>query len=376
MTFPLLAALALTLLTVPVVLVLSVVQLVRRRPQRALWRRAGWLHLGLFAVHLFATFPLTLGYLGSRVMVGTRPPDRPYAGPRLGPDGDLLIQTTRTLRAEAREGVQVDPAILAGVAKRTHTVASSDDVTVRLFRVEPRAGTRTRAVAVLVHGMFRCGVELEPVTEMLRELGCECWLLELRNHGGSSRAPFTGGIGESDVVVAGVEYVRAQPGNDGRPLVLYGVSLGTVAIALALPRIDGVAAVALDSPIDDLHAAAHRMLSFERPGDRRSMFAMTEPWRSLIIGSLGAWSGFRLRDVCPSDVLATLPPDLPMLLIGGGRDNRAPAVTVERMYERLPMPAALKDLWIEADGEHGGMIDSHTAEYRRRLAALLDRMRR
>ena len=111
--------------------------------------------------------------------------------------------------------------------------------------------------------MFRSSMELEPVARMLRQRGGECWLVDQRNHGGSSRAPFTGGLRESDDLVSVVEYVRSQPGTGRRPLVLFGVSLGTIAVSLALPRIDDVAGVVLDAPIDDLTAAAHRMMTFQ-----------------------------------------------------------------------------------------------------------------
>ncbi|MCR9244795.1 MAG: alpha/beta fold hydrolase [bacterium] len=373
MTFPLIAALVLTLATMPVVFVLAIVQWLRRRPQRRLWRTALWTHCVLFTLHLFATFPLALGYLGAHHL-GTRPPDRPYAGPRLDAGGELLVQSTSTLRAESRGDVTVAPDVVAAAKARAHRIASSDGVTLRLFRLEAKVA-EPRAVVLLVHGLFRCAVELEVVAGMFRDLGCECWLLDLRNHGGSTRAPFTGGLRESDDVVAAAAHVRGVVG-PRTPLVLYGVSLGSIASALALPRIDGVAGVVFDSPIEDLHAAAHRMLSFRRPGDRRSWFAMVEPWRSLIIAALGAWSGFRLTDVSPVEVLATLPHDLPVLLIGGGQDNRAPAATIERMFSRLPMPAELRELWIEPLGGHGDLARQMPAEYRQRLAALLDRLRR
>ncbi|MCA8974271.1 MAG: alpha/beta fold hydrolase [Planctomycetes bacterium] len=374
MIFPSVAALAFTLATVPVVLLWSIVTWLRRRRQRPLWRRALWLHAGLFVLHLFVTFPLALGYVGSRV-VGTRGPDRPYAGPRLDAAGDLIVQSTATLRREAENGCDVAPSILARAAERAHYVPSSDGVTLRVFRLEARVEP-PRAVAVLVHGLFRCAVEVEPVAAMLRDRGCECWLLDLRNHGGSTRAPFTGGLRECDDVVAAVRHVREQPGRASTPLFLYGVSLGSIAVALALPRIDGIAGVVLDSPIDDLHAAAHRMLSFHRPDDRRSWFRQSEPWRSLVIASLGAWSGFRVEEVAPAEVLATLPHDLPMLVIGGGTDDRAPPESVERLFARLPMPASKRELWIEPDGGHGDLSRQRPDQYAACLERLLARLRR
>lgn len=373
MTFPLVAALVFTLATLLPAALVGIAMAIWA-PRVRYWRWVWWGHAALFVLHLCVTFPLALGYVGSR-LIGTRPHERTYAGPRLDGNGALLVQDWDSLAREKAAGrPEVDAATAAAAAARERLVPSSDGVTLRTFRLEARQEPPV-AVAVLVHGLFRSAMELEPVAAMLRDQGCECWLVELRNHGGSSRAPFTGGLRESDDVVAAVDHVRAQPGRATAPIVLFGVSLGTVAISLALPRIDGVAGVVLDSPIDDLAAAARRMLSFHRENDRRSFFAMSEPWQSAVIAALGAWSAFDVADVSPSDVLATLPHDLPMLLIASGHDDRAPASTVERMFARLPMPDALKEFWFAADAHHGDACRSAATDYAAHLQRLLQHLR-
>lgn len=373
MIFPCVAALVFTLATLLPVCVVSVVLLLLKRPQRRFWRISLWLHAALFLLHLVVTFPLALGLMGSRGL-GTRHDERAYEGPRLGADGKLLVQNRASLAREAKDGPAVGPEILAAARARARTIASSQGVVLRAFRIEPIKEPPV-AAAVLVHGLFRGAMELEAVAAMLREQGCECWLLELRNHGGSSRAPFTGGLHESDDVVAAVEYVRAQQGRAETPVVLFGVSLGTAAVSLALPRLQRIAGVVLDAPIDDLHSAAHRMLSFQRGGDRRSWFAMVEPWRSLVLAALGAWSGFQVTDVAPGEVLANLPHDLPVLLIGAGEDDRVPPATVEQLFARLPMPDDKKELWIEAGARHGEVFVKSPAAYAEALARLLGRLR-
>jgi alpha-beta hydrolase superfamily lysophospholipase len=372
--FPLLAAIAFTLATLlPCALLGAVLRWWRLLPARY-WRCVLAVHAALLPLHCAATFPLALGYVGSRLL-GTRPDERAYAGPRLGPDGELLVQSQASLRAEAASGPTVAPDIVAAAAARAHAIASSDGVVLRAFCVEPVREPPV-AVAVLVHGLFRSAMELEPVAALLRAQGCECWLLELRNFGGSTRSPFAAGLRESDDVVAAVGHVRRQPGRRDALLVLYGVSLGSVAVSLALPRLDGIAGVVLDSPIDDMLAGARRMLGFARAGDRRSWFRIDEPWQSLVLRAFMVWSDVDLARICPAEVLATLPVDLPVLVVGSGTDDRAPPATVERLFAGLPMHEAKKRLWIVPGVGHGQAAVERPAEYLAHVQWLLAHLRR
>ena len=375
MLFPLTAALVATLATLlPAALVGLALLAARRRP-RGYWRTLLLLHAALLPLHAFVTFPAVLGWFVSR-QLGTRPHERAYAGPRLTAKGELAVQTWDSLRAEtAAGGTPVDAALAAAAAARQRAIPSTGGVTLRAFRIEPLQEPPV-AVAVLVHGLFRSAMELEPVAAMFRRHGCECWLIEPRNFGGSSRAPFTAGLRESDDVVAAVQFVRAQPGRERTPLVVFGVSLGTVAVSLALPRLEDVAGVVLDAPIDDVTSAAHRLMRFQRPGHRASRFRIVEPWASLVLRSFEAWSDVELARLCPADLLATLPPDLPVLVIGAGEDDRAPPATVERLFARLPMHEDLRRLWLVPGSGHGHVFTDEPAAYEQRLRWLLDNLRR
>ncbi|MGK0154380.1 MAG: pimeloyl-ACP methyl ester carboxylesterase [Neolewinella sp.] len=371
---PVLAALFFSAVTLVLAIVIGLVRWLLRKPQRRFWRIVGWSHLGLFTIHLFVTFPAFLGWFGSR-QLQSRGLERLYDGPRVAADGKLLMQTWGTLRSERDTGKPaVAEDIVQAARQRARSVPSSDGVTIRAYRLEAKTEEPV-AVAVLVHGLFRSSMELEPVANMLRDRGCECWLVDQRNHGRSTRAPFTGGLRESDDIVAVVEYVRSQPGRAKTPLVLFGVSLGTIAVSLAIPRIDNVGGVLLDAPIDDLTAAAHRMMTFDRPGDRRSAAFLHEPWRSLILTSLGAWSNFSPTDVSPIEVLATLPHDLPILVVGEELDDRAPPQTVKNLYERMPQHEGVKELWQVPNVGHGRAFLELPAAFDEAVGRLLARLR-
>jgi len=352
----------------------GLVLLLLQRPQRRFWRAMLWLHLLLVPVHLFGTLPAFSGWFGSR-SAGTRGDERGYAGPRIAADGSWQLQDRSSLKLEAAGAVPVDAAIAAAAAARAVHIPSSDGVLLRAFVVEPLQD-QPLCTVVLVHGLFRSALELEAPAAMFRRAGCETVLLELRNHGGSSRFPATFGLRESDDVVAAAKFARARPGREHTPLVVFGVSLGTAAVALALPRIADPAGVVLDAPMDDLLAVAHRLFDFNRPGDGRNFFRLVQPWRSLVLVSLELWSGFRVGSVQPARVLATLPQDLPVLVVGGGDDDRMPEDSVRALFDGLPMPLGVKELWIRPGSGHGQVWHDDPGEYERRLRALLQRLRR
>jgi pimeloyl-ACP methyl ester carboxylesterase len=156
--------------------------------------------------------------------------------------------------------------------------------------------------------------------------------------------------------------------------VLFGVSIGSVAVLLALPHLPDIAGVVVDAPVEDLLATARRMMTSEPPGSsRRPPFA--EPWCSLVLASVEFWSGCRLGDVAPMHVVSSLPQDLPMLVIGGGQDHTVPPSVVQSLYDNLPMREGTKTLWIDSAAAHGKAWKEDPAGYERQLGLLLARLR-
>jgi uncharacterized protein len=338
----------------------------RRRPQR-FWRRALIAHAVLVPLYLFVVTPAFMAvFFSSRI--GTRGDERPYSGPRIAKDGTWVLQSRASLREE-RDGRVPDPALAASARERTVTLTTEDGVSLRAFLVEPRGAPR--CTVVLLHGFFRGGLELEPPASMLRDLGAETLLVETRHHGASERAPYTFGRDEKRDVLAAVSFLRRDPAREGRPLVLYAVSLGTAAVIRAAPDVPRLAGLVVDAPMDDLLATADRMLSEEPRPDRRRL-GMWQPFRSLTILAIEVWSGVWFSEVRPIDDLARLSPALPVLVIGGGADLRMPPETVRAMYDRVPSPPGLKSLWIRPGSTHGQVWTDDPEGYRQHLAAFLE----
>ena len=367
-TFPLVVAAVLTLLTLVPALLVGLLRLLRRRPQRRFWRVVVTSHLALFPLHLFVTFPLLLGWFGSR-WLGTRGDEQLYAGPRIAADGEWLLQDRRSLAAEARGDRSPNTAVARAAMERAVSVPGAG-VSLRAFRVAAPESP-PRAVVLLVHGLFRCAVEVEQPAAMFRRMGCEVWLLEQRNHGGSGRHPATFGLRESEDLVVAAEFIRQRPELADVPLFLFGVSLGSVSVMLALPDLPSVQGVVLDAPVHDLLSTAQRMLGLRRPGDDRGRFTLVEPWRSLVLTSLQLWSGFELQDVRPDLALQGMPADFPVLLVAGADDDKVPVDHVRQFYDSLPMLPGVKQLWAAEDCGHGDAWQRQSTVYEQRLRDFL-----
>jgi len=366
-------ALALTAATLLLALLVWIGFKVAHRPLVRFWPRVLWVHLGLLVLHTVVVVPIGLGALVSTI-TQTRGDERSYRGPRIAADGTWLAQTRETLATEeaTRTGMPAQSFIdetgqpklpVAGVKDKAELakldaaaetlllqVKSADGVQLRGFLVPARQPPRFGAVCV--HGLFRSAFELETVGSMLRDLGGEVLLLEYRNHGGSGRARATFGTDESRDVAAALAFMREWPKTKRRPLVLFGVSLGTVAAALAAPDAKDLAALILDAPIDDLRAAGDHML--EGFATRRNQGpTIPAPIRSLMLFGAGHFGGVDFAGADVRGALSRLPKSVAVLLVSAGQDDRVPVDSVRATFDRLPTDPAKKDLWIVPDAKHG-----------------------
>ena len=88
-----------------------------------------------------------------------------------------------------------------------------------------------RGVVILCHGYTSDRSRLRPEAGYFRRLGYAVLLLDFSGNGASAGYQTTIGYCEADDVVAAYRWARAR--QPGRPVVLYGVSMGAVAILRA-----------------------------------------------------------------------------------------------------------------------------------------------
>ncbi len=203
------------------------------------------------------------------------------------------------------------------------------------------AGDGRSPVIVFVHGLNRSRVELLERAARSRERGYGALLIDLRNHGESDDAYTTLGVHESRDVCAAVRFAASRAG--GRPLALWGVSLGASTALLSAGACPSVSDVIADSAFlsFDETVSHHFELITRLP---------SFPIADLIVGLTRRRMGFALEDGDVERAVARRP-EVAVLFIAGSDDVRMPPELARRLRAASTNP--LSDLLVVEGASHG-----------------------
>ncbi len=209
-------------------------------------------------------------------------------------------------------------------------------------------------LALMFHGYAASKGSLLPAAVQLRQLGCDCWLVDFFGSGGSSGDHTTFGWAEADDVAAVFREAQASSAYDlekRRPIILYGASMGGAAVMRAMADLGVDADAALvESVFSDLRGTvANRFHLMQLPAF---------PAADLLLYFGGRDLNFDPREHCPRDYAPRI--DVPTLLLHGDRDTRAPLADAQRIRENFSGPASL----VAFDAEHQTLAASHPEQWR------------
>jgi pimeloyl-ACP methyl ester carboxylesterase len=201
-----------------------------------------------------------------------------------------------------------------------------------------------RPAVVVVHGLGDSLESYFPIASVLSGRGHTVLLLDLRGHGASEGNRTTMGGHEREDVRAGMRYLSAQ-GLAQRGVVLFGFSMGAVAVLRAAADREDVRAVVAESPFDTYRdtVAHHARILYGLPR-----------WFPVIHLAIAAaeWrAGFDADEV--DAVRAAGKIRAPLLAIVNGADERMPERVVRRVWDAHPGP---KSIWVAPGAEHVGAI--------------------
>jgi len=178
-----------------------------------------------------------------------------------------------------------------------------------------RRPAEASGVLVLVHGNGASRSEMRAVADALCRDGYAVLPVTVRAHGDSEgERNDIGWSARLDVIAAAEEARRRAP---DLPVVVYGVSLGAAAAVFAAPELAWVRGFVLLGVFSELRTAVRRRT-------RRYL-----PWgvEALAYGALrtgGVLALPELLQIAPAREASHMPP-VPVLLVAGGADDRAPA---------------------------------------------------
>lgn len=188
-------------------------------------------------------------------------------------------------------------------------------------------GAASGASIVLAHGNGASRSRLAETMLEFRASGHSTLAVTMRAHGDSEGDENDVGFHASRDVAAAVARMRSL--RPGAPILVYGESMGAAAALFASHRLgDGVAGYVLVAPYAELDAAVERRVArYLPPGLSHLAFAGLRMVAPIVLPDLD-----RIR---PVDAARGVPRSVPVLVLVGTDDDRAPPSDAEAIRARV-----------------------------------------
>jgi alpha-beta hydrolase superfamily lysophospholipase len=188
-------------------------------------------------------------------------------------------------------------------------------------------GRRENPSILLLHPNGGCRGTCLPQAEMLAAEGYPVLMITHRAHGDSTGEVNDFGYSARHDVVAAVEWLEQR--RPGRPVVVFGISLGAAAAAYASGELgERVSGYILEGPHRDLRTAVRNRTTIYLPPvvDRvaNTGLSLVAP---LVLPEVNRMS--------PLDAVGGVPAGVPVLILAGGADRHARPEEARALYERV-----------------------------------------
>ncbi|MFD0672303.1 alpha/beta hydrolase [Cohnella sp. GCM10027633] len=220
----------------------------------------------------------------------------------------------------------------------------------------------SRKTVVLSHGYGtnreESWVPMYDLASLLHERSYNVLMFDYGFASQSHPTPATGGLIESGQLLGAIQYARSQGSDE---LIVWGFSMGAGTALQAALRDAPVDAMILDStflPDDDtLYYNLRQQINIPK-----------DPSVSILRWFFPFMSGVSLSDI-PSERVQTTDYGIPILLIHGTADDKAPTYLAENIAEA--QTNAKSGLWIVPGAIHEMIFRTHPDEYIARTTAFL-----
>jgi alpha-beta hydrolase superfamily lysophospholipase len=247
-----------------------------------------------------------------------------------------------------------------GLAYETHRIAVANQTELEAWFM-PHSQSRGVAIAFPGYAASKAGI-LAPA-KILHELGYDVLLVDFRGAGGSTGSDTTLGVREAEDVVHAVAYAKQHWA--GRSILLYGASMGAVAVMRAI-AVEGITptAVILESPFDSLlNTVRHRFAAMGVP---------SFPAAELLVFWGGVQQGIDGFAHNPAEYAKAI--RCPVLLMQGEADKRVTVPDAAAIFANLPGQKAFV-VFPQAIG-HGSLAQDDASQWRQQAQQFLQSAQR
>lgn len=187
-----------------------------------------------------------------------------------------------------------------------------------------KSAAKSQGVAILFHGKDNNKSSLLDAAKIFHNLNYDTLLVDFRGAGKSSGNISTVGAGEAKDVVAAVNYLEQL--NLEKPVILYGISMGSAAILKAIAKHDiQPDAIILELPFTSLLSAVKTRL--------KNSYLPPSPMGELIVfwGSIQhGFNGFKHQPLEDAKVVKC-----PTLILAGERDRTVTIAEIKMLSQNI-----------------------------------------
>jgi alpha-beta hydrolase superfamily lysophospholipase len=215
----------------------------------------------------------------------------------------------------------------------------------------------SKGTVILFHGITQTRSELVNQANEFHYLGYNVFLVDFRGHGDSGGNTTTAGVRESEEVRLAYDYIIST---GEKRIILYGVSMGAVAIARSVAVYNlQPAGVILDMPF--------RTLQTYLKGRARMLGFPTQPFAFFTTFWIGVEQGFNGYSHNTEKYMTRI--RVPLLLQWGARDRFVPEQDTRRLYEAC---ASDRKKWVVYDDcAHESLLWREPERWRSEVSAFL-----
>jgi dipeptidyl aminopeptidase/acylaminoacyl peptidase len=270
---------------------------------------------------------------------------------------DFSYRNACALVSPRRRPVTATPAD-RGLSFESVTLTTADGLRLAGWYIPSHNG----ATIILCHGLGINRADMLPQAALLAQHGYGSFLFDFRAHGESEGEMVTYGYGETDDVLAAVDYLLGRPDLDPQRIGILGGSLGAATALRAAARSPHLRAVVAES--------AFTSLEDEVASSFRAVSGLPAfPFAPFSVAFAQRQTGLRISEVRPIEDIPSIAPR-PVFIIHGTDDELIPAEQGLSLYEAAGEP---KELWMVEMMGHGGALQISPDEYEKRVIGFFDK---